>query len=151
MNSKLQQRKAFLFTNFFCHEVFQILVYFLSKNCNPPWKKSPPTPLLKTEVLLSPPFWNFGRTFNLSPLAERGGGGVHTMGQLAFFCFSFSFSTLLHFVAIVVYNFTISCLELKYASSSCETSKLHLLHKMISNFGRMFLSAIKNNNKKQVV
>ena len=130
MNSKLRQRKAFLFTNFFCHEVFQILVYFLSKNCNP----------LEIWVDRSPP-----------PPSQNGGGGVHTMGQLAFFCFSFSFSTLLHFVAIVVYNFTISCLELKYASSSCETSKLHLLHKMISNFGRMFLSAIKNNNKKQVV
>ena len=40
---------------------FQILVYFLSKNWNPPLKKVtllfPSNPPLKIEVLSSPPFW----------------------------------------------------------------------------------------------
>ena len=33
--------KQFSFTNFFCHEFLQILVYFLCKNCNPLKKVTP--------------------------------------------------------------------------------------------------------------
>ena len=53
------------------------------------------------------------------------------LDQLVFLCFSFSFP--------------INCLKLKYALSYCETSKLHLLHKMRLNFKRMFLSTINKN------
>ena len=69
-----------------------------------------------------------------------------SVDQLVFLCFSFCFSTCLHFVVIVGYNFTISCLKLKYVLSQYETGKLHILYKMILNFKRMFLGAV---NKKK--
>ena len=60
--------------------MFQILVYFLLKNCNPPpSKESAPLfltnlPHLKIKVVSSPPFWKFCRRFNPTPSpAERGG------------------------------------------------------------------------------
>ena len=62
--------------------------------------------------------------------------------QLGFLCFSFCFLTCLHLQAVMVSNFTISCLRLKYVLSSCETGKLYLLHEMRLNFERMCLSAI---------
>ena len=49
--------KIFLFINFFCYDIFQFLVYFLCKNCNPLkniTSSFPPTPL-KIKVLPSPP------------------------------------------------------------------------------------------------
>ena len=60
--------------------MFQILIYFLCENCNPPSPPPPPleksNPPLKVEVLPSPPpfFENLvgGSTTSLSQ-AERGG------------------------------------------------------------------------------
>ena len=73
--------KVILLYNLFCHEIFQRLVYFLCKNCNPPpHPKTPPphpapTPLkkvtssfpgtpLKLRSSQAAPFWKFGRRFN---------------------------------------------------------------------------------------
>ena len=58
---------------------------FLSENCNsPPPKIShplfPSNPLLKVEVLLTPPFWKSGWRFN-PPIPSRRGEGVQTMGD----------------------------------------------------------------------
>ena len=68
----------------------QILMYFLCENWTPPLppEKShplfPSNPFLKVEALSSPPFWKFGRRFNLLP-AERG-GGVYTMNICLISC-----------------------------------------------------------------
>lgn len=72
------------------------------------------------------------------------------LDQQVFLCSSFCFSSCLHLVALVVYNFTISCLKLKYVLSWCETSKLYQLHKMILTFKIMFLSSINKKTKKIV-
>ena len=77
--------KTILFINVFRHQIFQILVYCLCKNCNPPLKKS--TRFSQQNPRENggpscqvPPFLRFGRRFNtLFPEAERGGGTVHTM------------------------------------------------------------------------
>ena len=65
----------------FCHKIFKILFYFLSKNYNVlPWNLTPlflSSPPLKTEVLSTSSFWKFGRRFNTSlpphpPTQKRG-------------------------------------------------------------------------------
>ena len=76
--------------------MFQILVYFLCKNCNtPPSKRSPPlfptNPPLKIKVLPSSPF---GRRF--TPQTTERDGWVHTMTNmlLQFQCMLVLCSTL---------------------------------------------------------
>ena len=65
--SQFESTEKNVFVYFFCPEIFQILGYFLCKITPlPPSKKSPSfftnTPL-KYVVVLSPPFWKFGRRF----------------------------------------------------------------------------------------
>ena len=56
-------------------ENFQILAYFLCKNCNP-LEKVNSNPPLKTEILpSSPPFWKFSKRLNPPPSRK----GVHTL------------------------------------------------------------------------
>ena len=65
----------------FCYWIFQILVYFLWRNCKLPLKKShplspsnspPPSTLRSWQTL---PFWKFATRLNPPPpLVERGGG-----------------------------------------------------------------------------
>ena len=77
----LWQRKLFLFLNFFCNYIFQILVYFYVKIENLPVSQQPP---LKTDILASLPFLKFDRSSTAPPPppAERGRGrGVDTMGE----------------------------------------------------------------------
>ena len=69
------------FEFFFCHWIFQILVYFLHKNCNPPpfrkkiTRSFSPTPLWKLRSCHASTFWKFGRRSN-HPCRK---GKVHTM------------------------------------------------------------------------
>ena len=82
--SKILQFKFLVMTdkNIFVYKLFlswiisDFIVYFLCKNCNPLWKKSPPPfpqptrwKLRSCEAHL---FWKFGRRLK-SPSAERGG------------------------------------------------------------------------------
>ena len=61
-------------------QIFQILVYFICKICNPHWKKSPPLsqePPSKNWVSVKPPLFEnlvVGSTPHHPHLAERGGG-----------------------------------------------------------------------------
>ena len=73
--------KNIFFINFFCCYIFQILVYFLCKNCRPPEKSHPffpSNPPLKIEILSSPLFKNLVR--GSTPLQQKG-VVVHTMSQ----------------------------------------------------------------------
>ena len=49
------------FRNVFCHWIFQILDYFLCKNCNTPEKCHPS----ENSDPVNPHFWKFGRRFTL--------------------------------------------------------------------------------------
>ena len=60
--------------NFFCQEIFQILIYFLCENCNPPEKSHPllsEQPPLKVEVFSSPALFE-NSLEGSTPSAERG-------------------------------------------------------------------------------
>ena len=70
--------------NFFCHEVFQvfqILVYLLCKNCNPPPLEKLPTslfptnPRLKILVLATPPPFVFENLVGGSTPSQQKCGG----------------------------------------------------------------------------
>ena len=67
-----------------CHQIFQILIYFLCENYTPPWKMSPPLsqqPPIKVEVLSSPTSLFKNLVGDSNPPAERGGGGAHYVGR----------------------------------------------------------------------
>ena len=64
----------------FCHYVFQILLYFLCKNCTPvphptPPRTLPPTPL-KKKVLPSPPSLRFSKIWQEDQPHPSGKGGM---------------------------------------------------------------------------
>ena len=83
--------------------MFQIFFFvYVCGNCNPSLKKVnplfPSNPLLKVEVLSSPPFGKFGWRFN--PSSSRKGGGVHSMFSLWLVLLLISFLLLLFRIAL---------------------------------------------------
>ena len=58
--------------------LFQILIYFLCEDCNPPWKKSPPLshqpPSKSWGPVKSPLFENLVEGSTLAPTSRKGGG-----------------------------------------------------------------------------
>ena len=78
--------------NYFCHQLFQIVIYFFGWNLQPPSPSSPKkcrllfpsNPPLKVKVLSSLPFWKLSWGFNSTlPPAETGGACYEVVPQVS--------------------------------------------------------------------
>ena len=100
LNSKLWQRKVFLFINFFVIKYFRFWFTFYIMTATRPDKGHPlfpSNPPLKTEILPSHPLWKFGRRIN-PPSAEKGAAhyGLSTLVPQEPFCVADTLRSQVH-------------------------------------------------------
>ena len=66
----MTEKNNFIWTGFFCHYIFQILVIFYEQTASPPGKSLPSFPataLSKLRSCQAPPFWKFGLVWDSPP------------------------------------------------------------------------------------
>ena len=118
--------KNFLLINFFCHQIFQILIYFLCENCNLPL--FPRNPLQKLKFCQATPFFENLVGGSIPPPPAAMGGTHYDLCVMHFQVYLqiCSPSSFFKIVAIEVRNSRVR-------KSSYETK----LHKITSHFELM--------------